>query len=176
MTVRRASWKDLSGLTALAVRTYRDAFGETVSDQDLAHILEDALSTERVLSYIRDDVVLVNQRDAQLLGFVQLGPTESMVGSIAGPAWELRRLYVLSGHQGRGIGTALMTAGLAHPQIRGADKITLDVWEHNHRARRFYERFGFEVTGRRSFEVASGAETDFDLIMVRRQRPTPRVK
>lgn len=52
--------------------------------------------------------------------------------------------------------------------MKTAERIALDVWEHNLGARRLYERYGFEVVGKRAFEVKSGAETSFDLIMIRR--------
>jgi ribosomal protein S18 acetylase RimI-like enzyme len=61
-----------------------------------------------------------------------------------------------------------MEAALAHPQLKEARSIYLDVWERNHEALRFYRRYGFDVVGAHRFEVASGAPTDLDLIMVRR--------
>ena len=53
--------------------------------------------------------------------------------------------------------------------MNSAAIITLDVWEHNHGAQRFYQRYGFEVIGARAFEVESGEETSLDLIMARRR-------
>lgn len=70
-----------------------------------------------------------------------------------------------------------MEAAFGHPELECARDVYLDVWERNHAALSFYKRYGFEVIGARRFDVASGAATDPDLIMVRRssgpQRPAP---
>jgi diamine N-acetyltransferase len=81
----------------------------------------------------------------------------------------LRRLYVLSAFQNQGLGSKLLQAALEHPALKNAEHIYLDVWEHNHGAQRLYKRHGFAVIGQRKFMVASGAETSFDLIMVRQR-------
>ena len=157
--IRQAVPEDGKALTRLARETYVAAFGHSFTPADLAAHLERHLSTSNVDRWIARDTVLLAEAEDRLVGFVQLGP--------AGPAMELRRLYVLDGCQGRGIGSRLLRAALAHPDMAGADRIVLDVWERNHGARRLYERHGFQVVGRRSFAVASGAASNDDLIMQR---------
>ncbi len=46
---------------------------------------------------------------------------------------------------------------------RGARELILSVYVDNHRARRFYERYGFEAVGRYDFMV--GTHADEDLIL-----------
>ena len=46
---------------------------------------------------------------------------------------------------------------------RGARELILSVFVDNHRARRFYERYGFEVVGKYDFMV--GTHADEDLIL-----------
>ncbi len=157
--IRQAVPEDSAALTRLARDTYAAAFGHTFTPADLAAHLQRHLSADSVNRWITCDSVLLAEADGRLVGFVQFGP--------AGLAMELRRLYVLDEFQGRGIGSCLLQAALAHPDMAGADCIVLDVWERNHGARRLYERYGFQVVGRRSFEVASGASSDDDLIMQR---------
>jgi len=53
---------------------------------------------------------------------------------------------------------------------KAAERIYLDVWEENARARQFYERFGFREIDRRPFVVASGKVTGYDLIMAKTLR------
>ena len=73
--------------------------------------------------------------------------------------------------QHAGVGTTLMDAALRHPRLHSAMSISLDVWEHNHGAQRFYRRYGFEVIETRTFAVESGAATSLDFVMVRRVAP-----
>lgn len=46
--------------------------------------------------------------------------------------------------EGRGVGRALMAAAEKWAASRGLSPITLETGARNHRARRFYERAGFE--------------------------------
>ncbi len=56
---------------------------------------------------------------------------------------------VVARWRARGIGSALMTEAVAWSRRQGAHKIVLSLWPHNLAARALYERFGFEVEGRR---------------------------
>lgn len=61
----------------------------------------------------------------------------------ARPVLNIHDLCVLEGHRGRGIGRALMQAAEHAAAARGCAKVTLEVQEHNHRARHLYESVGF---------------------------------
>lgn len=50
-------------------------------------------------------------------------------------------------HQGKGLGKALMAAGIAALQERGAQKITVSTRESNLKAVQLYEKLGFRTSG-----------------------------
>lgn len=82
--------------------------------------------------------------------------SDSLLGvALAGPdpmdEWlgHLSRLYVSPGDQGRGTGRRLYDACMEHLRSRGFSEATLWVLEHNKRARAWYERLGWELTGER---------------------------
>ncbi len=81
------------------------------------------------------------------------------------PAIELRQLYVLQPWHGQGVAAALMEWTLAEARRRGAQDLYLSVFLHNPRARRFYERSGFDYVGNYKFMV--GQQADDELIMRR---------
>jgi len=56
-------------------------------------------------------------------------------------------MYVAAEWRGRGVGTALMQAGLDWARIRHAHKITLQMWPHNEAGRALYAKFGFVEEG-----------------------------
>ena len=78
-------------------------------------------------------------------------------------AIELHQLYVLAPWQGAGIADALMAWALAEARGGGAGEMVLSVFVDNHRARRFYARYGFVEIGRYAFMV--GTHEDDDRIM-----------
>ncbi len=135
---------------------------------DLAAHLRENLSEACFEKFLDEDVFLLAAIENRVVGYVQFGAVNMPVETASGADRELRRLYVHSDFQGRGVGTSLMKAALDHPQLTGAHNIYLDVWERNDGAQRFYRRYGFEAIGARDFAVASGAATDRDVIMVRR--------
>jgi ribosomal protein S18 acetylase RimI-like enzyme len=75
----------------------------------------------------------------------------------------LDQLYVLKKHHGSGIARELMDWALAEAKRRGSEALYLTVYIDNHRAKRFYERYGFEAVGRYDFMV--GNHADEDIIM-----------
>lgn len=57
----------------------------------------------------------------------------------------LGMIAVTEAAEGRGAGAALMRAAEGWAAAAGYTKLTLNVFEHNQRARRVYERFGYHV-------------------------------
>lgn len=100
--------------------------------------------------------------DGEAAGYVKLGPLKLPV-EVEGPALLLDQLYVLKEHHGSGIARTLMDWALEEAARRSAAEIFLTVFIDNHRARRFYDRYGFEAVGRYDFRV--GNHVDEDIIM-----------
>lgn len=64
---------DLPALSELAKRTWRDAFGESVSAEESADELEETRSERYFRSALRTDTILVAEAEGELLGYVQFG-------------------------------------------------------------------------------------------------------
>lgn len=82
----------------------------------------------------------------------QLGLSEGVPGVV-----DLGML-VADGWRSKGVGSALLEAGIAWARARGAHKVALEVWPHNERAIGLYETYGFEREGvlRRHYRRSSG--------------------
>lgn len=87
---------------------------------------------------------------------------------MAGREAELGDLAVRVEARRRGVGSALLTAGLEAAARAGAARIFLEVREGNLAARRLYERAGFEVVGIRPGYYARPVE---DALVMRRALP-----
>ena len=97
-----------------------------------------------------------------LVGYVKLGPIKFPVED-TGPAILLSQLYVAPDHVGSGVGRELMERAFAEARHRRKEQLYLTVFVDNDRARRFYERYGFEPVGRYEFMV--GSQADEDIVM-----------
>ena len=160
---RDAGTADAAALRELFAESFVDTFGHLYRPEDLNDFL-DSNSLEKWLANLSDpDVAIrVAEEAAELVGFVELA-SKKLPYDTAAPALELRRLYLKSRAHGRGIADELMKWALKEAIARGAEELVLSVYVDNHRARRFYERYGFEVVGRYDFMVGSHADEDLIL-------------
>jgi ribosomal protein S18 acetylase RimI-like enzyme len=95
----------------------------------------------------------------RLAGFTKLGP-DNLPGEALPGTIELYQLYVLEPWHGSGIASKLMDWAIGEARSQGARYLTLTVYIDNHRARRFYERYGFEEVGKYVFMVGNHADDD----------------
>lgn len=106
--------------------------------------------------------VRIGEVDGEAVAYLKLSPQKLPVETTR-PSMVLDQLYVLKEHHGAGIAQALMDWALEEARSRGAEELYLTVYVDNHRARRFYDRYGFEAVGRYDFMV--GSHADEDIIM-----------
>ena len=168
-TLRTAVAADAAALSELAERTFRDAFAAVNRADDMDLHCASAFSPALQAAEIADPDVhtLVAEADGRLVAFAQVNlrpPTPEAVSLT--PAVELHRLYVERSFQGAGLAGELMEEVFAVARRQGAAAVWLGVWEHNPRAIRFYQRFGYSAVGDHVFVV--GTDPQRDLVMVRR--------
>jgi ribosomal protein S18 acetylase RimI-like enzyme len=101
----------------------------------------------------------IGEVNGEPVGYVKLGPMKLPIETNR-PALVLDQLYILKEHHGVGIAHALMDWTVDRAKRRGAEELFLTVYVDNHRARRFYDRYGFEAVGRYDFMVGSHADED----------------
>jgi GNAT superfamily N-acetyltransferase len=159
---------DAAGLSELAERTFRDAFSElnTAENMDLycASAFSPAVQAAEIAN--ADIRTVVAESDGRLVAFAQVHLRSNPPGCVpVSPSVELRRIYVERSFHGAGLARDLMAHVLDAAVAHGAAVVWLGVWEHNPRAIRFYQGFGFSDVGDHVFVV--GADPQRDLVMVR---------
>lgn len=165
MTVayRDAVPTDAETLNHLFDTVFCDTFAHLYRKEDL----DSFLSSVGVADWERqlDDpsfACRVAEVDGVTVGYVKLGPLKLPVEE-GSPALLLDQLYILKDYHGVGIAHGLMDWTLEEARRRGAARLYLTVYVDNHRAKRFYDRYGFEAVGRYDFMV--GDHADEDIIM-----------
>jgi len=160
---RDAVAADGPALRELFAESFIETFGHLYRPTDLQKFLE-GNSPEKWAANLSDPEIAIRvaEDSDEILGFVELAPKKLPYDTQA-PALELRRLYLKHSAHGRGIADELMRWALREAAARGAQELILSVFVDNHRARRFYERYGFEVVGKYDFMVGSHADEDLIL-------------
>ena len=167
--IRPATAADAQGLADIGARTFTETFGSLYRPPDLAAFLSQAHSVERARRDLADPGLAVWLVEAAggVAGYCKAGPC-GLPHPQARPAdGELKSLYLLRAHQGRGLGRSLLGTALAWLEREGPRPLWVGVWSENHGAQRLYRRHGFETVGDYRFPV--GEARDLELIMRRRQ-------
>lgn len=158
---RDATVDDAAMVAELGRATFVETFAHLYRDEDLQAFLAKAYGAG-----VRTE--LADPAYACRLGFAgeapiaycKVGPLSVPVDPGARRAVELRQLYVLGSHQGRGVAPALMDWALGQARARRAQDVYLSVYSDNHRAKRFYTRYGFIEIGRYDFRVGSQVDDE----------------
>jgi ribosomal protein S18 acetylase RimI-like enzyme len=154
---------DAATLDRMFDTVFCDTFAHLYRPEDLDAFLS-SFSIADWEEQLRDPAFAcrIAEVDGEPAGYIKLGPLKLPVEP-DGPSLLLEQLYVLTVHHGAGIARALMDWAIEETKRRGAGRIYLTVFTDNHRARRFYDRYGFEAVGRYDFMV--GNQADDDIIM-----------
>jgi len=91
-------------------------------------------------------VVLVADRDGEVVGYTYAGVEGRDYMSLRGPAGVLYDIVVDPAHRGEGIGRMLLDAALAALEARGAPRAVLSTADRNESAQRLFARAGFRRT------------------------------
>jgi GNAT superfamily N-acetyltransferase len=163
VTYRNATVRDAEALSELGTATFVATFGHLYQPNDLEIFLQNH-DPELWTKELTDPAfaVRVAELDGKLVGYAKLGPPH-LPFEPRGEAAELRQLYVVEEMKGQGIAQALIEWIIDRARERRAEHQYLSVFTENHRARRFYEKYGFEPEGTYAFMV--GTHADEDIVM-----------
>jgi ribosomal protein S18 acetylase RimI-like enzyme len=177
VTIRPARPEDAGVVAALRAQSWQAAYAGVIPDDVLAESTSPA-SVARQATWFLDrwTGMIIAESDGAAVGYSSFGRerTSGELGSMPGPDQdparaELYAIYVAPAHWSTGAGRALMDSVLDRAAAAGYERISLWVLRDNPRARRFYGRAGFSVTGESEVLAGLGGVTE-----VRYARPLSR--
>jgi GNAT superfamily N-acetyltransferase len=161
VTIRRAVPADAPILAGLARSTFYDTFAATNDATDMALHLERAYGVPQQSAEIGDpDIIsLLVEDNGEAVAYAQMR-LHHAPDCVSGPEpIELWRFYVERRWHGKGVAQQLMERVKDEARQR-AKTLWLGVWEHNARARAFYEKCGFVDVGAHVFLFGTDPQTD----------------
>ncbi len=168
ISLAKANLATAERLAALGRQTFLDTFGDEAPAADMAAFLDQTYGPDIQLGELRDPhhTFLLAEMQGQAVGYAKVW-RDSPLGLEAdeNPAGrlELKQLYVAQDWIGTGLGGSLMRRVLELAQAESCRCLVLGVWEHNARAKAFYERFGFRQIGQHPFRIGTDVSTDLIL-------------
>jgi ribosomal protein S18 acetylase RimI-like enzyme len=91
-------------------------------------------------------VILVAERDGEVVGYTYAGVEGTDYMALRGPAGVLYDIVVDPAHRGQGVGRLLLDATLEALQAQGAPRVVLSTAVRNETAQRLFARAGFRRT------------------------------
>lgn len=164
IAITRVLPRDAAILSALAQQTFYDTFTGTCTADDMQSFLNQVFSEEALRRELSnpDDHCYFAQLNGQPVGYIRfMEDYHSFPLMRQWKALELKRIYVLQSYQGQGVAQALMDFYLHHAEQANYEAVWLGVWEHNLRAQRFYQKYGFANSGHvHDFPIGNTPQTD----------------
>ena len=165
LTIRIADARDASLLADLGRRTFYETFAASNKAEDMDDYSGAAFAVDRIVGELRREATafFIAETPTKAVGFAKLEaarPPECVTGP--SPV-RLHKLYVSADAIGSGVGAALMRFVIDWAKETGQESLWLGVWEHNLRARAFYEQWGFRPVGTEKFRL--GSDEQVDLLM-----------
>ncbi len=161
VAVRPARPSDGPAMGRVHVAAWQWAYAGVMDEEFLAALDAKARGTRwtDVLTEAQDSTTLVAEMGSTVVAICSIGPYRDRADDDPG-----MELWMLNAHPdafGTGAAAALHTEAVARMAATGEDRAALWVVEHNPRARRFYEREGWEADGaRRTIDIGGRAITE----------------
>jgi ribosomal protein S18 acetylase RimI-like enzyme len=165
VSIRPLSPGDAAALALAGQATFLETYAADLPGADIVAHCRHEHGEARYAAWLATpgyDFWGVEAEGGALVGYVMLCPPDLPTPTAAGDL-EIKRIYLLSKHQGAGVGARLLTEAAARARSRGAARLWLAVWSRNARAIAFYARQGFTQAGVRTFQVGAGAYDDLVL-------------
>ena len=162
MKIRKININDLEKLRNLSIQTFRETFDEVNTEEDMQKYLDENLSVEKLNSELdnTNSEFYFAENNGEILGYLKLNFKDAQTEKLEENHFEIERIYVLKAFLGQKIGQILFDKAIDIGREKNLEYVWLGVWEENHRAKKFYEKNGFEIFGKHDFVLGEDVQTD----------------
>lgn len=162
-SIRKCNVQDLDSLCKISIETFYQTFADSNTEENMTAYLDSAYNKEKLYEELcnPDSSFFFIYVDESLAGYLKTNeyPSQTDINDI--DSLELERIYILKEFQGAGLGQDLLEHTISIATEHGKKYIWLGVWEHNERAKHFYQKNGFYRIGAHSFVVGDDVQTDY---------------
>lgn len=162
--IRRATLSDAETLSEIAAKTFYDTFTGTCTEEDMQSFLEAYFNLQQVQAELKNenDFYYLAESAGRAVGYLRF--MEDYANFPKMKQWkalELKRIYVSKEFHGKGVAQQLMDFTIQYAVENNYQVVWLGVWEHNIRAQKFYEKYGFVNSGHtHDFPIGNTPQTD----------------
>ena len=164
ISIPKANLATATRLAAMGRQTFSETFGTTNTRADMTAYLAATYGPELQLAQLQNpaNTYLLAEMQGQAVGYALLEQVSALglLPEANTKQLEIKQLYILEDWIGTGLGSALMRRCLEIARAENCTAVVLGVWEHNERAKAFYQRFGFREIGEVEFKLGEDVQRD----------------
>jgi ribosomal protein S18 acetylase RimI-like enzyme len=161
-TVRQCTPADADALGLIGATTFLETFAGVLDGQAVVAHCANAHDPDRYIQLLGLGCriwIAEAEPGGCPVGYVVVGPSFL---PIAKPGeLDIKRIYVLNRWHGTGVGEALMQKAVDYARADHQERLIVGVYTGNARAQAFYERWGYEKIGERTFSVGPKQYEDY---------------
>ena len=162
--IRRLAAADAIALAEISRQTFYDTFTDTCTEEDMQAFLQEYFNLQQVQEELADenDLYFFAETEGRPVGYLRIMEDyRNLPVMKKWKALELKRIYVISEMQGKGVAQTLMDFTINYATENKYKALWLGVWEHNTRAKKFYAKYGFQDSGHTHyFPIGNTPQTD----------------
>lgn len=163
LEIRECRIEDLEALRQISILTYVETFGADNTPENMRLYLERAFNKEKMEEELSNPgsyfyFALV---DGEVAGYLKLNGDGAQSDIHDPESLEVERIYIAKAFHGQAIGKEFLDRAMEVAGRLEKRYIWLGVWQENHKALRFYERYGFRIIGKHSFFLGEDEQSDF---------------
>lgn len=164
--IRKAEMQDCGTIVDLGRRTFVETYAEVGANEALEAYVRQKISPEKIEEEIRNPFArfYIGFVNDIAVAFTKLRNDRKAKGLEGKNAVEIERIYVLKEYQGFKVGKEMMEKCKQLAISEQYDTIWLQVWQHNSKAIRFYQKAGFVVFETAVFNFTPSLQQD-DFLM-----------
>lgn len=163
IVIRKASLEDATLIADISRQTFYETFAEANTKEDMDKFLREQFTKGRLILEVgaKDNYFLIATLFDKVAGYIKLRAANPPKYADKVRGMEIARLYAVTSMIKKGVGKALMQAGIDMAIDKKMEMLWLGVWEKNQRAIDFYLKWGFEKFGETDFLLGNDMQKDW---------------
>ena len=160
---KTATVNDVEALAEISRSTFYDTYHKLNTEEDMQLFIKEMFNEQVLTEEIQDphNQFILLYLEEELVGYAMFSEEVKRPELSTTDTIEIARIYVTQSQIGKGLGAALMQKCIDVAREGNKQVIWLGVWEHNHNAKSFYSRWGFEKFGEHHFKLGNDLQNDW---------------
>jgi len=162
ISIQKVKISEADKLLAYSKKTFYDFFAQQNDPANMEAYSSVAFTRQSMLDQLTnpDSEFYFALYQGDIIGYLKLNFNNAQTEFQDKDALEIERIYVSGEHHGKRIGKQLLQFAIDMARNKHFNYVWLGVWEHNYKAKGFYEHNGFDVFSSHKFLLGNDLQTD----------------